>query len=81
MLIYDDQVRILDHCNQWRGRLRHLDRVQAQPEAMLLAVTDPPMVTDRHAAFDEVRRNLENLGATFAASNDEQAVLMFSKAA
>lgn len=80
-LAYDDPVRILDHGNQWLGRLRHLERVKALPAAMLLAVTEPPADTDRHAAFDEVRRDLENLGATFAASNDEQAVLGFAKAA
>lgn len=80
-LAYDDPVRILDHGNQWLGRLRHLERVKALPEAMLLAVTEPPTDTERHAAFDEVRRDLENLGATFAASNDEQAVIGFAKAA
>lgn len=80
-LAYEDPVRILDHGNQWLGRLRHLERVDALPEAMLLAVTEPPADTDRHAAFDEVRRDLENLGATFAASNDEQAVLGFARAA
>lgn len=80
-LAYDDPVRILDHGNQWLGRLRHLGRVKALPEAMLLAVTEPPANTDRHAAFEEVRRDLEGVGATFAASNDEQAVLGFARAA
>lgn len=80
-LAYDDPVRILDHGNQWLGRLRHLERVKALPDAMLLAVTEPPLDTDRHAAFDEVRRDLEGLGATFAASNDDQAVLGFARAA
>jgi hypothetical protein len=80
-LAYDDPVRILDHGNQWLGRLRHLDRVKELPEAMLLAVTEPPVNTDRHAAFDEVRRDLEKFGAKFAASNDEQAVLGFARAA
>lgn len=80
-LAYDEPVRILDHGNQWLGRLRHLQRVKALPESMLLAVTEPPQDTERHAAFDEVRRDLENLGATFAASNDEQAVLGFARAA
>ncbi len=80
-LAYDDSVRILDHGNQWLGRLRHLERVHALPEAMLLAVTEPPQGTDRHAAFEEVRRDLANLGATFTASNDEQTVLRFAQAA
>jgi hypothetical protein len=80
-LAYDDPVRILDHGNQWLGRLRHLDRVKALPEAMLFAVTEPPVDTERHAAFEEVRRDLETLGAKFAASNDEQAVLGFARAA
>jgi hypothetical protein len=80
-LAYDDPVRILDHGNQWLGRLRHLERVKELPEAMLLAVTEPPENTDRHAAFDEVRRDLEGLGATIAASNDERAVLGFARAA
>ncbi len=80
-LAYDDPVRILDHSNQWLGHLRHLERVHALPEAMLLAVTEPPPGTDRHAAFDEVRRDLSNLGATFTASNDGQAILGFARAA
>jgi hypothetical protein len=80
-LAHDDPVRILDHGNQWLGRLRHLERVNALPEAMLLAVTEPPEDTDRHAAFDEVRRDLENLGAKFASSNDDRAVLSFARAA
>jgi hypothetical protein len=80
-LAHEDPVRILDHGNQWLGRLRHLERVHALPEAMLLAVTQPPMNTDRHDAFDEVRRDLESLGATFAASNDEKAVLGFARSA
>ncbi len=80
-LAQEDPVRILDHGNQWLGRLRHLERIHALPPAMLLAVTEPPLDTDRHAAFDEVRRDLEDLGATLAASNDEQAVLGFARAA
>jgi hypothetical protein len=80
-LAYDDPVRILDHGNQWLGRLRHLERVRELPKALLLAVTEPPENTDRHAAFDEVRRDLEILGATIAASNDERAVLGFARAA
>ncbi len=80
-LAQEDPVRILDHGNQWLGRLRHLERIHALPQAMLLAVTEPPRDTDRHAAFDEVRRDLEDLGATLAASNDEQAVLGFARAA
>lgn len=80
-LAYDDPVRILDHGNQWLGRLRHLDRVKALPEAMLLAVTEPPADTDGHTAFDEVRHDLETLGATFASANDERAVLGFARAA
>lgn len=80
-LAHDDPVRILDHGNQWLGRLRHLERVQALPKAVLLSVTEPPAGTDRHAAFDEVRRDLEALGAELAASNDEQALLSFARVA
>lgn len=80
-LAHDDPVRILDHGNQWLGRLRHLERVQALPEAVLLSVTEPPAGTDCHAAFDEVRRDLEDLGAELAASNDEQALLKFARVA
>lgn len=79
-LAYDDPVRILDHGNQWAGRLRHLTRVQAMPK-MLLAVTEPPVGTDHHVAYEEVRQELERVGAVFAASNDELAVLRFAKAA
>lgn len=80
-LAQDDPVRILDHGNQWLGRLRHLERVNALPKAILLTVTEPPVHTDRHAAFDEVRCDLENLGAAFAAVNDERALLSFVRAA
>ena len=80
-LAYDDPLRILDHGNQWLGRLRHLERVKAMPKSMLLAVTQPPVDTDRFGAFEEVRRDLANMGAVFAASNDEQALLRFAQAA
>ena len=80
-LAYEDPVRILDHGSQWVGRLRHLERVKALPDAMLLAVTEPPADTERHAAFDEVRRDLEDAGAELAASSDEQALLKFARAA
>jgi len=80
-LAYDDPLRILDHGNQWLGRLRHLERVNAMPRSLLLAVTQPPADTDRFDAFEEVRRDLVNVGAVFAASNDEQAVVDFAQAA
>lgn len=80
-LAQDDALRILDHGNQWLGRLRHLERVRALPDALLLAVTEPPADTDRHAAFDEVRRDLEGLGAQLAAANDEAALIGFARAA
>lgn len=80
-LAYEDPLRILDHGNQWLGRLRHLERVNAMPKSMLLAVTQPPVETDRFGAFEEVRRDLANMGAVFAASNDEEALLRFAQAA
>lgn len=80
-LAYEDPLRILDHGSQWLGRLRHLERVKAMPRSMLLAVTQPPVDTDRFGAFEEVRRDLVNLGAVLAASNDEQALLNFAQAA
>ena len=80
-LAYDDPLRILDHGNQWLGRLRHLERVGAMPRSMLLAVTEPPANTERFGAFEEVRRDLANLGAVFAAANDEQALVRFAQAA
>jgi len=80
-LAYEDPVRILDHGSQWLGRLRHLERVKALPDAMLLAVTEPPADTERHEAFDEVRRDLQVVGAVLAASSDEQALLKFARAA
>lgn len=78
---HEDPLRILDHGNQWLGRLRHLERVHAMPEALLLAVTEPPADTDRHAAFDEVRRDFESAGALIAAANDEKALLDFARVA
>lgn len=80
-LAHEDPLRILDHGNQWLGRLRHLERVHAMPEALLLAVTEPPAGTDRHAAFDEVRRDFESAGALIAAANDENALLDFARVA
>jgi len=80
-LAYDDPLRILDHGNQWLGRLRHLERVKAMPNSLLLAVTQPPADTDRFGAFEEVRRDLVNLGVVFAASDDEQALVDFAQAA
>lgn len=80
-LAYDDSLRILDHGNQWLGRLRHLERVKALPKSLLLSVTEPPANTERFGAFEEVRRDLTNLGAVFAASNDERALIQFAQAA
>lgn len=79
-LAHEDPVHILDHGNQWLGRLRHLERVHAMPEAFLLAVTEPPLDTERHAAFEEVRRDLESAGALIAAANDETSLLQFARA-
>ena len=80
-LAYDDPLRILDHGNQWLGRLRHLERVKAMPKSLLLSVTEPPVDTERFGAFEEVRRDLTSLGAVFAASNDEQSLIQFAQAA
>lgn len=80
-LAYDDSLRILDHGNQWLGRLRHLERVKALPKSLLLSVTEPPEGTERFGTFEEVRRELTNLGAVFAAANDEQALIRFAQAA
>ncbi len=80
-LAYENPLRILDHGSQWVGRLRHLGRIHAMPEALLLAVTQPPADSDRRDAFEEVRRDLENAGAVLAAANDEQAVIRFARAA
>lgn len=80
-LAQNDPVRILDHGNQWIGRLRHLERVHALPEALLLAVTAPPENSDRYAAFDEVRSDLHNVGAVVIPSDDERALIEFARAA
>ena len=80
-LAYESPLRILDHGSQWVGRLRHLKRIDAMPDALLLAVTQPPPDTDGHAAYEEIRRDLENVGALLAAANDESAVIHFARAA
>ncbi len=81
-LAQDDPVQILDHGNQWVGRLRHLDRVKAMPKAFLLVVTEPPLDNaDRHAAFEEVKQGLEQAGAAIQRANDEQGLLRFATAA
>lgn len=79
-LAQDDPVKIFDHGNHWVGRLRHLEKIGALPPALLMPVTEPPRDTERHAVFDEVRHDLENLGAVLASSNDEQALLSFAQA-
>lgn len=78
-LAHDEPVRILDHGNQWLGRLRHLARNSSLPDALLLAVTEPPQDTVQHAAFDEIRRDLESIGAQIAAANDEVSLLRFAR--
>jgi hypothetical protein len=78
-LAHEDPVHILDHGNQWVGRLRHLERVKAMPDAFLLAVTEPPLDnTDRHAAFEEVKQGLQQAGAAIQRANDEQGLLRFA---
>jgi len=78
-LAHEDPIHILDHGNQWIGRLRHLARVKAMPEAMLLAVTEPPFDTDRYVAFDEVRQGLAEVGALIKAATDEKGLLGFAR--
>ena len=81
-LAYEDPIRILDHGNLWVGRLRHLERVKAMPDALLLAVTEPSEDNaDRRAAFEEVKQGLEQAGAAIQPANDEQALLRFASAA
>lgn len=77
----EDPLHILDHGSQWVGRLRHLRRVNALPSALLFAVAGPPANTDRQAAFAEVRREMEDIGAIVAWANDEEAILRFAQAA
>ncbi|MEW6560476.1 MAG: DUF3037 domain-containing protein [Pseudomonadota bacterium] len=79
-LAQDDPVRLLDHGNQWIGRLRHLERLQACP-AMLFPVQQPEPQAVNFDAFQEVRQGLEGVGATVVPIADEAAILRFARAA
>jgi hypothetical protein len=80
-LAHEDPIRIFDHGNQWVARLKHLQRVQAFPEALFLAVTEPPFDSEGHAAFEEVRQGLAETGAMIAASTNERALIDFAREA
>lgn len=62
-LAHDDPIRILDHRSQWMGRLRHLERVRAMPDGLLLAITEPEGDGGRLDAYNEARRELQEAGA------------------
>ncbi len=79
-LAQDDPVRLLDHGNQWIGRLRHLERLRACP-AMLFPVQQPAPEADNSGAFEEIRQGLEESGATVVPIADEAAILRFARAA
>lgn len=79
-LAQDDPVRLLDHGNQWIGRLRHLERQRARP-AMLFPVQQPAPHTDNADAFDEIRQGLVTAGAEVVPITDEGAILHFARAA
>ncbi len=79
-LAQDDPVRLLDHGNQWIGRLRHLERLRACP-AMLFPVQQPALHADNIGAFEEIRQGLEETGAVVVPIGDEAAILRFARAA
>ena len=79
-LAQDDPVRLLDHGNQWIGRLRHLERQQIRP-AMLFPVQQPAPAADNIDAFMEIRQGLEEVGAEVVPIADEAAILRFARAA
>ena len=78
-LAHDDAIRILDHGSQWIGRLRHLERVNAFPDAFLLAVAEPEGNRDRLDAFEEASRGLRDAGAMLVPARDEVRILEFAR--
>ncbi len=78
-LAHDDPIRILDHGSQWVGRLRHLERVHALPDKLLLAVTEPDGDGDRLEAYNEARRELQDTGAILVPAKDETRILAFAR--
>ncbi|MEZ5615069.1 MAG: DUF3037 domain-containing protein [Rhodocyclaceae bacterium] len=78
-LAHDDPIRILDHGSQWVGRLRHLERVRALPDALLLAITEPEGDGGRLDAYNEARRELQEAGAILVPAKDETRILTFAR--
>ncbi|EQD67939.1 phage associated protein, partial [mine drainage metagenome] len=79
-LAQGDPIRVLDHGNQWIGRLRHLQRQLALP-AVLLPVQQPEAHADNVGAFEEVRQGLIEAGAQVVPVTDQRAILDFARAA
>ena len=79
-LAQEDPLRVLDHGNQWIGRLRHLQRQHALP-AVLLPVQQPEARANNAEAFEEVRQGLIDAGAQVVPVTDRQAILDFARAA
>lgn len=78
-LAHDDPIHILDHGSQWVGRLRHLERVKALPDALLLAVAGPEGDGVRQEAYEEASRGLRDTGAILVPAKDETRILTFAR--
>lgn len=79
-LAYADPVRILDHGNEWAGRLRHLDRIGRRPPAFLFPVREPTQGEGaQRQAFEEARGALADTGALVLGIRDMAGITAFAR--
>lgn len=77
-LAQDDSTKLLTHGGQWVDKVRRLRKRDALPEAVLFPVKAPARDTKPYQAFEEICEDLQAIGVTVVAANDEESILQFA---
>jgi len=77
-LAQDDTTKLLTHGGQWVDKLRRLQKRNALPGAVLFPVQAPARDSKPYQAYEEIREDLQGVGVTVVAANDDPAILQFA---
>jgi hypothetical protein len=78
-LAQDEPNKIYDHGDRWIAKLRRLRRAFLLPEQVLLPLHAPTSEdTKRYHAYENVRDDLESVGALVSDLNDEASIVEFA---